>query len=640
MNFFESQESAKRNTGRLYLLFALAVLSLIIITNLLFMVILGFASSEMTSMAATQQFNMNWEMFAVISFAVTGVVLFGSLFKIHSLSSGGARVAEMLDGKLLQAGSNDFKERQVLNVVEEMAIASGTPVPPVYFLEEDGINAFAAGYKPGDAVIGISRGAIDSLSREQLQGVIAHEFSHILHGDMRINIRLIGVLNGILILGIIGRHLLNSGRYARRSKGGGGQIAIGLGMLVIGYVGVFFGNLIKAAVSRQREYLADASAVQFTRNPEGIGGALMQIAKNTNHSYLKHPASSEISHALFEEATPSFMSGLYATHPPLEDRIKAILPSWDGSYDLISSSGSGKHQSSTAAKAEKTRAEKLRTVAILTGAAGGAIAEGMINQIGNPSAANLAAAHQQIEGIPAQFLNAAREPSGARAVIFSLLLHSDSAIRNAQLEFVKASTDSGVYAELERLCSSDLQVARDSRFAVATIATSSLRQLSEDQYTRFKHNLNHLISLDGKVSLFEWALQKTLTKNLDAVLLESAGSALGNLDLSEAVEAASVVMSILAYCDPQDDMSPRQVMDVGKENLGFEIDLIPLASISIGLLNDAATRLSDLKPLQKPKFLKACAAMITADGNIAAIESELLRAVAATIDCPMPPLAI
>jgi len=640
MNFFESQESAKRNTGRLYLLFGLAVVSLIIITNLLFMAVFGLASSEMTSMAAAQPYSVNWEMFFVISFAVTGVVLFGSLYKIRSLSAGGARVAEMLDGKLLVAGTNDFKERQVLNVVEEMAIASGISVPPVYVLEEEGINAFAAGYKPGDAVVGISRGAISTLSRDQLQGVIAHEFSHILHGDMRINIRLIGVLHGILILGIVGQHLLSSHRFSRRSKGSGGQVAIGIGLLAIGYVGVFFGNLIKAAVSRQREYLADASAVQFTRNPEGIGGALMQIAQSQNRSYLKHPASSEISHALFEEAAPSFMSGFYATHPPLEERIKAILPRWDGSFDMLKKTAASTGEPTKEAAEETSNAEKLRTATILAGATGGVIAEGMINQIGNPTAQNIAAAHQQISGISELFLNAAREPSGARAIIYFLLLHSNPATKKAQLEYIEKSADAGVHMELERLLKNESSVERDSRFAIATIAASSLRQLSSEQYQRFKSNVDQLVSIDGKVSLFEWALQKTVIKNLDAVLLASGSSTLGSLDLADATESASVVMSIITYCDPQVDMSPSQVFAVGKEKLEAGVELIPLGSISINLLNEAATELSELKPLQKPKFLKACAAIITADGKIAPIESELLRAVAATIECPMPPLAL
>ncbi len=638
MNFFESQETAKRNTGRLYLLFALAVLSLIVITNLLFLIVFGFASTEMTSMAAVDGFQIDWEMSFAISIAVAGVVLFGSLYKIQSLSGGGARVAEMLDGKLLLAGTDDFKERQVLNVVEEMAIASGTPVPPVYLLEEEGINAFAAGYKPADAVIGVSRGAINSLTREQLQGVIAHEFSHILHGDMRINIRLIGILHGILILGIVGRHLLNSQRYSRRSKGSGGQVAIGLGLLTIGYVGVFFGNLIKAAVSRQREYLADASAVQFTRNPEGIGGALMQIAQSTNRSYLKHPASGEISHALFEEATPSLLRGLYATHPPLDERIRAILPRWDGSFDLLKNASKNHSEDTAGEQARQSASAKLRAAAILAGTSGALVTNEMISQIGNPSYENLAAAHKMIEGIPAIFLDASREPSGARAIIYFLLLHTDASTRQTQVAFVNESADTGVACELKQLLDSGQDIERSDRFSIATIAISSLRQLSPHQYLRFKTNVDHLVSLDGKVSLFEWALQKMVIQNLDAVHLKKKGGASGNLDLSDTVDEASVVMSIIAYCDPQDGLSVSQVFEQGKMKLDSEVGLVPLASISIGLLNSSAETLCQLKPLQKPKFLKACAEIITADGSVSPIEMELLRAVAATIECPMPPL--
>ena len=293
MNFFESQDNARRNTWKLIVLFGLALLSLIVVTNLIVMFVFGFAGSGMTSMAATSSPQFNWSTFLTVSVAVTGVVLLGSLYKVNALSGGGARVAEMMDGKLLVSGTRDLHEKRVLNVVEEMAIASGTPVPPVYLMEEAGINAFAAGYSPSDAVIGVTRGTIETLSRDQLQGVIAHEFSHILHGDMRINIRLIGVLHGIMVLGIIGYTLMRTGAFQRRSKNAGGIVFLGLGLIVVGYVGTFFGNLIKAAVSRQREYLADASAVQFTRNPDGIAGALMQIGTHSERSYLQNPKNAE-----------------------------------------------------------------------------------------------------------------------------------------------------------------------------------------------------------------------------------------------------------------------------------------------------------------------------------------------------------
>src|SRR5690606_23091198 len=222
----------------------------------------------------------------------------------------------------------------LLNVVEEMAIASGTPVPPVYLMEESAINAFAAGFAPGDAVIGITRGAIETLSRDELQGVIAHEFSHILHGDMRLNIRLIGILHGIMVLGIMGYYLLRStGLSSRRNNNGANLALLGIGLIVIGYAGTFFGNLIKAAVSRQREFLADASAVQYTRNPAGIADALKRIGGGQG-SVMENPRTAEISHALFSNGLTFSLTSIFATHPPLEARIRRIQPDWDGSYEL------------------------------------------------------------------------------------------------------------------------------------------------------------------------------------------------------------------------------------------------------------------------------------------------------------------
>lgn len=646
MDFFESQESAKRSTWKLYLLFGLAILSLVVVTNFLIMFVFGFAATEMTSMAGTQQMRFDWNQFLIVGAAVTGVVFFGSLYKIRSLSGGGSRIAEMLDGKLLLGGGENLKEQQVLNVVEEMAIASGVPVPPVYLLDEQGINAFAAGYSPADAVVGISAGAVQTLSREQLQGVIAHEFSHILHGDMRINIRLIGVLHGILILGIVGRGLLYSRSRVRssRSKGQGAQVAIGLGLVVIGYIGVFFGNLIKAAVSRQREYLADASAVQFTRNPEGIAGALMQIAQHSGRSYLSHPASSEINHTLFEESAPSFLSSMYATHPPLEKRIGAILPNWDGGFELLkkpepdvaSSNQNPNQEQKPESRTPQTQQEKM--TAVLTGMGGMVAAQQMVSQIGNPDERHIAVAAQLIHEAEGPLLDAAREPSSARAVLYFLLLHPQEESRQAQLTLIEEHADVGVYPELLRLIEKAKPVDAIERLPISSIAISSLRQLSKDQYQLFKSNFEKLITLDSKVSLFEWALQKTVFHSLDAVFGETKHSMGGRAELQDVLKPMSVLLSILCYSNELEKLSPSQAFNAGQELLDLKVELIPVGSIGFELLNDALLELAKLKPLKKPALLKACAAVITADGKIAPIEVELLRAVAATIDCPMPPL--
>ncbi len=471
MNFFESQDTAKRNTKRLILLFALAVISLIVITNVLVMLVFGIADTQMTTAGSDTPLDFDVEMFLIVSAAVTGIVLIGSLYKIGALSGGGASIAEMMNGRLLVSGGDDLHERQVLNVVEEMAIASGTPVPPVYLIEEDGINAFAAGYSTSDAVIGVTRGAITSLSREQLQGVIAHEFSHILHGDMRINIRLMGVLHGILVLGIIGHHLLRGGaRGHRSSKGTGGIMALGLGLVVVGFVGTLFGNMIKAAVSRQREYLADASAVQFTRNPDGIAGALMQISQHSSHSHLDNPSSEEISHSLFGEGRASRLSSLYATHPPLEQRIGAILPNWDGNYDLAKPPPPPTPEPAQQAEQAAGSEPRDRRDILMTAAAGVLMSDALINQAGSPDERHLQQADAIRKHTPQPYLDAARDLSGARAVIYALLLSNNQQTRHAQLELIKENADVGVFEELAALDAAEKTPEPDERMALVEIS--------------------------------------------------------------------------------------------------------------------------------------------------------------------------
>ena len=329
MNFFKSQDIARKKTSQLIILFALAVISLVILTNILVMVLFGYVRSNTLSTAILKH-QFDWNTFLMVGAAVASLIFFGSLFKVMSLSSGGARVAEMMDAELIVEDSGDANKQKILNVVEEMAIASGTPVPPVYLLNEDGINAFAAGYKASDAVIGITRGAIEKLSRDQLQGVIAHEFSHIFNGDMKLNIRLIGILHGITIIGTIGYYLLRSSSRSshRRSKdnNGGGIVFLGLGLMVIGYAGTFFGNLIKSAVSRQREFLADASAGQFTRKPSGLPVALKKIGALAAGSLIEHSRAAAVSDKFFDNGTQARLVGAFSTHPPLVDSLSTLEP--------------------------------------------------------------------------------------------------------------------------------------------------------------------------------------------------------------------------------------------------------------------------------------------------------------------------
>ena len=640
MNFFKSQDEARRNTGRLVALFAIAVISLIVMTNLLVMFAFGYFSVETAGQITVEQLRQqfNWQMFLIIGAAVIVVITLGSLYKIVALAGGGARIAEMLDAELVVHGSNDFHKQRLLNIVEEMAIASGTPVPPVYLLDEDGINAFAAGYKPGDAIIGVTRGAIEKLNREQLQGVIAHEFSHVLNGDMKLNIRLIGLLHGILLIGMIGYYILRSSSQTRRSKDSGGAAILGLGLVVIGYAGTFFGNLIKAAVSRQREFLADASAVQFTRNPEGIAGALKRIGGDATGSIIENPAGVQISHALFSQGIKTWFGSLYATHPPLDRRIVRIQPNWDGKFDYAVHTETATTAQSDAASLNSAAEQQPAIVAaIATAMTSGAI----VDQTGQPTPTSLAYAHQLLHDLPAEFTAAVTDPFAARAVIYFMILDKHKSIRDEQLIHLKSSADTGVYEEVMKLVRAGYELREEFRLPLVDMALASLHQLSVKQYSLFKQNLNALIEIDKKISLLEWSISKIVFHHLDPVFLKTKGTSPQNLRLKQATQACGVLLSVLIYAGKQHLISDDDAFAKAIEELkGLEIRLMPKNKISLAALNQSLDRLARLKPLEKPRLLKACAIAITADQKITTKEVELYRAVSAILDCPMPPLTV
>ncbi len=333
MDFFSHQEAARRKTKRLVVLFLLAVAAIIAGVYLV-------VTPVWFAYAAKEGFADDWrlwdpERLAVVALGVCTVIFFGSAFRMASLrQGGGAAVARLLGGRPVDPSTHDPDERRLLNVVQEMAIASGIPVPDVYLIEdEESINAFAAGLSTDQAVIGVTRGCLVLLSRDELQGVIGHEFSHVLNGDMRLNLRLMGILAGILVIAVIGRVLMHGRRS--RSKGAAQVQLAGLGLYVVGYAGVFFGTLIQAAVSRQREFLADASAVQFTRNPGGIAGALKKIGGLAFGSRLTSAHAEEASHFFFGDAIRRGFSGLLSTHPPLHERVARIDPSFEGAFPRV-----------------------------------------------------------------------------------------------------------------------------------------------------------------------------------------------------------------------------------------------------------------------------------------------------------------
>ena len=654
MNFFESQDRVRKHTFQLVLLFGLAVVTLIIMVNLLVMVVFGYINSQQLQDGGTLLQKMDWQTFAAVSAGVGVVVLAGSLYKIMVLSAGGRVVAESLGGKLIPQNSKDRKQRKLLNVVEEMAIASGIPAPPVYLLaDEPGINAFAAGFSPRDAVIGVTQGTIDHLSREQLQGVIAHEFSHIFNGDMRLNIRLIGVLNGILILGIIGYYLLYSASFSRRGsssgKNAGGILALAIGLMVIGFAGTFFGGLIKAAVSRQREYLADASAVQFTRNPDGIAGALKRIGGLEFGSKIENPGAPEVSHAFFAQGVSGVMQAWSATHPPLAKRILRIDPHWDGEFaasDKLDQTesprdGSLGHEEETNIKENMAREALAKNLAtVVTGAAMADVANA-IDQIGNPKPETIKHARSLIAELPTTIVEAAREPYGARAVIYSLVLDKGPEVRDRQLAYLQSHADADVLVLTHKLVPSMDGLDIKYRLPLIDIAIPALKQLSLDQYQAFKGNLVALIEMDSRVDLLEWTLQKILFNHLDGHFFKLAHTKTRYSHVGQLKQEIALILSVLAYAGQQDNNAIEEAFTAATKMLEISgLQLVAENAISFAELDLSLEKLEGLQPLAKPQLLKACAASVLQDQKISSAEVELLRAFSDVLGCPMPPLIL
>ena len=622
------------------LYFTLAVLSLIILTNLLVMGVMLWATSSTSEPFTPERFiaTFDWQLFTMVGVGVVIVVAGGSLYKMLQLNQGGRGVAEALGGRLLSQNSSDPSHHKILNVVEEMAIASGTPVPSVYLLEsESGINAFAAGQSTSDAVIGVTRGCVEQLTREQLQGVVAHEFSHILHGDMRINLRLIGVLHGILLIGIIGYYLLRSMAHRRSgsSRGNGAPVVLilGGGLMLIGYAGTFFGNLIKASVSRQREYLADASAVQFTRNPYGIAGALKKIGGFTGHSYVENASAREASHLFFSSALRSFMGSLLATHPPLGKRIRRIEPGWDGTFNQRTTPPEAEQQTQDQSTQQS---ETLSKIAAVT-----ATAEAMqsLNTIGQIDERHLGYAVQLLHAIPTPVHQAINEPYGARAVLYALLIDHNPQIEQRQLSHLELHGDRGIHELTRQLLPQVRELDRRMRLPLIDLAIPSLRQLSLQQYLLFKSNLTALIEADQRVNLFEWALQHILLHHLDATFTKQTPQRVKYGALEELKTESELVLSLLVYAERTDNSMAQRAFEAANRQLGCnDLTLLPKEQLSLKGLNGAIEKLAQLRPTAKPQLLKACVAAVMADDQVTAQETELVRAFAAALDCPLPPM--
>jgi len=657
MDFFEAQASAKRRTSRLMLLFILAVIGVIAACYLAALIVVA----RIRPMPGTWLV-WDWSLFGGVTLVVCLITGGAMLFKWLQLRAGGSVIAEMVGGRRVDPQSTDLAEQRLLNIVEEMSIASGVPMPAVYLLDDEGgLNAFAAGLTTSDAVVAVTRGSLEKLSRDELQGVVAHEFSHILNGDMRLNVRLTAVLFGILVIGLMGRGLLEvmlrSGAVRTRGKGKSGGpgvfIIVGIAMLVIGYVGYFFGRLIQAAISRQREYLADAAAVQFTRNPLGVSGALKKIGGYSLGSRLDSAAAAQIGHFFFAQSFRAGFTQLWATHPPLEERIRTIDPSWDGRFfepETVVDVARESHQALQPPVLRKPAGARLAAerafsmMPALQAAAPRAtipfVPAQALAQAGALTESHFTAAQSLLAQIPQSLRTAARQHEQAPALIYALLLDADDATRNRQLTLVQQH-DPGASATLVQLQPDCAALPRAARLPLLQLSLPALRFADAATRDRFLCTLEAVIHADGRVSPFEFALHKTLSGHLRLSQAPTAATQLYSFNAVAADIAA--VLSALAWINgASDQAAASRAFAYGAAHLKMievPLALLPNGIAALELLDNALDRLAAASLPIKKRTLIAAAHVIGHDGTITPEEDELFRAIAAALDVPLPAAA-
>jgi Zn-dependent protease with chaperone function len=652
MDFFDRQDQARRNTKLLSAYFIAGVAALTVAVYLAVAVIFaGINSSHdrYRGYEAERQQSALWnpQLFLGVAVGTLAVIGIGSAFKTLELAKGGSVVATNLGGRLVNPHTADPDQRKLLNVVEEMAIAAGIPVPQVYVLpEERGINAFAAGHSTSDAVVAVTQGAMKLLTRDELQGVIGHEFSHILNGDMRLNLRLMGIIFGIMCLAVIGRILLYT--RSRSSKDKNPLPLLGLALLVIGGMGVFFGRLIQAAVSRQREFLADASAVQFTRNPGGLAGALRKIGGLSYGSRLQAPQATEATHLFFGNGVRESFLHIMDTHPPLAQRIRAIDPSFDGTFPRVSLA-----QLETTAPPAISATQRpafpflfpstARAQAAVAGLAAPAFitAQTVLPALGNPSTAHLQYAEGLRASFPPSLPDAARDPMGASAMIYALLLSDNSDARSKQLGELTNRTSDAIVRETLRLLPEVQTLPAGAKLPLVDLALAGLRHLSPSQFQQFRGAVQTLVESDSEIELFEYVIQKTVLRHLEPHFFQARKPVVQFYALKPLAPDCSVLLSALAYVGQTEPDRIQFAFQRGAQALSYtaqtQLFLASADQCDLAQVDAALDRLSQAVPQIKKNVINACAQTVAADGVIQVTEAELLRAIADTLDCPIPP---
>ncbi|HXH04268.1 MAG TPA: M48 family metalloprotease [Candidatus Competibacteraceae bacterium] len=653
MNFFEHQDRARRNSRRLVVLFVLAVLAIVAAVDAAVLALFGITTEYaadglyghlMETPSALAILEQNRGLVAAVSLGTVALIVLASLYRIASLGAGGGTVARALGGTLVAPDVQDPLYRRLRNVVEEVALACGLPVPQIYVLEQEaGINAFAAGYGAADAAIAVTRGALELLDRDELQGVVAHEFSHILNGDMRLNIRLMGVLFGLLVLSQLGRVLLDGSRHVRvsgrRDGKQGGVALLGLALLLLGWIGVLSGRLIKAAVSRQREFLADAAAVQFTRQPQGIAGALKKIGALAAGSTLRSPRTEEVSHMLFASGLRG-LAALFATHPPLEARIKAIDPAFrPAELERIRAQLAIRPQPETPPQAPARPAllpilpglPDLLPAAALSAAARADLAQ--------PATQRLEQAAALLQGIAAPLYAAAHDAEGAVPLVLLMLLGAEADHRRQRLDWLRERLPPAQWAQLLALLpEADARLHPGQRLPLLELALPALRQRPPEALHGLLEQVEALVHMDGRVTVFEYALGRLLRTHLADLLTPRQARAGGRLKLIDCQAELRDLFAVLAHCGHDEAAAARRAYEAGLARL-LPLERPPWRWPDdwVTALDRALARLDRLAVLIKQGLVEAMVATVEHDGRVTLAEAELLRAICAGLHVALPP---
>jgi Zn-dependent protease with chaperone function len=649
VNFFEAQDRAHRKTGMLIGLLIAGLVAMTVGLYAVFMLcleLLGVWEEAKEQRAAEQGQHLNLdaaERFAVSEIgvwwspqvlAVTfGVILVlvggGFLYRYLQLRRGGEAVAEMLGGVRIEPDTPDAAQRRALNVVEEMAIASGVPVPPVFELPDDSINAFAAGHTVDQAAVGLTRGCI-ALPREELQGVVAHEFSHIFNGDMRLNLRLVAVINGVMVLGLaglilaryVGLSLLMSGNR-RDDKGAG--IAVGVALMIlgwlvaaIGFTGTLVARIIQAAVSRQREFLADASAVQYTRNPSGIGGALARI-QHESSGFKASGEASQFNHMFFSQAVPA----LFATHPPLSVRIERIT----------SGQGIEVRPEPSAPPPPPTSSQDRAQVGAATVALGRL--QAAVAHAGELTQASMDWTGQVMGAIPEPLRQAAREPSSVRALIAAMLMHeggTDEAALTRQRQAVAELLPPEEAKRTSLLLPLAAALPTVARVPLLDLTSAAVQSLSTSQRGDLGRLIDQLVAADQTVSRFEWVVSMIVDAMLDRGG-EASHSASAKLEAMP--RSVEVILTIIATAGTEDGGDAVRALNQGLVALEWD-EVAKGSAVSQRELATAVHELRTLRFAERRRLLEVSMVVVNHDGETTIEEAEMIRAIAEVLAVPMP----